>query len=102
SNSDSNSMPFLDENSNSSNSSNPATTSTTSTKSPNKQSQSEKWKAFFAHGTVPKCTGHGLPCVKRKVRKEGPTQGREFYCCPKTSVGPSSHPESRCNFFKWV
>ena len=66
------------------------------------QSVSQQWKALFRQEPPPLCSGHKLPCIKRKVKKAGPQQGREFYACPKSSVGPSDHPESRCNYFQWV
>ena len=35
---------------------------------------------------------HGLVCCERKVKKDGPNQNRQFYCCPKGDA---------CNFFAW-
>lgn len=68
------------------------------------QSQKNQWKQlFYTTPTVPLCSGHNLPCVRRQVRKPGDNLGRTFYSCPKPSaIGPSDHPGTRCNFFKWV
>ena len=35
---------------------------------------------------------HGMVCTVRKVKKEGPTQKRLFYCCPQIDS---------CGFFEW-
>lgn len=73
--------------------------------SPNKspiKSLSGGWAEIFAQEPPPLCTGHNLPCVKRKVRKVGPTQGKEFFACQKSSVGPKDNPDTRCNFFQWA
>ena len=35
---------------------------------------------------------HGMVCTVRKVKKEGPTQNRLFYCCPQMDS---------CRFFEW-
>ena len=35
---------------------------------------------------------HGMICTERKVKKEGPTQNRLFYCCPQIDS---------CGFFEW-
>ena len=37
---------------------------------------------------------HGLTCCVRKVKKDGPNQGRLFYCCPNDK-------ENSCGFFEW-
>ncbi|OTF77010.1 hypothetical protein BLA29_009688 [Euroglyphus maynei] len=68
--------------------------------------QSEKWRQLLETKSkieqIPLCTGHGLPCVRRKVRKSGTNHGREFYQCSKPSLKPEGHPETRCNFFQWI
>ncbi|KAH7640343.1 hypothetical protein HUG17_7810 [Dermatophagoides farinae] len=68
--------------------------------------QSEKWRQLLDAKSkiehIPLCTGHGLPCVRRKVRKTGINYGREFYQCSKPSLKPEGHPETRCNFFRWI
>ena len=38
--------------------------------------------------------GHGKPCNLRKVNREGPSQGRRFFCC-------SEPKEKSCKFFVW-
>lgn len=88
---------IIDENSNSLPNSEPSASSTSL-----RPNQADQWKALFRQEPPPLCTGHLLPCVKRKVRKPGATFGREFYACTKNSVGPADHIESRCNFFRWV
>jgi hypothetical protein len=42
----------------------------------------------------PECH-HGLPCVVRKVKKDGLNKGRLFFCCPNDK-------ESTCRFFEWA
>lgn len=69
---------------------------------PVENQSSAEWKRLFNAKPVPVCTGHNLTCVRRKVKKAGPTQGKEFYCCPKTAIKPEGHPETRCSFFQWV
>lgn len=44
---------------------------------------------------IPRCDGHGLPCVEREVSREGPNKGRMFFVCPQ----PQSE---QCNFFAWA
>ncbi|XP_053993269.1 uncharacterized protein LOC128884166 [Hylaeus volcanicus] len=47
---------------------------------------------------APLCKGHGLPCIKRKVKKPGIYQGCEFWCC----VLPTSKDKQykgKCNTF---
>jgi len=62
----------------------------------------EAWsKLFQAPAPAPLCSGHQDQCVKRKVTKKGPNQGREFYCCPR-GEGRADDPKARCNFFKWA
>ncbi|CAM9789806.1 unnamed protein product, partial [Discosporangium mesarthrocarpum] len=43
----------------------------------------------------PFCSGHNEPCALRTVRKEGPNQGREFYCCARAQG-------EQCEHFKWT
>ena len=38
---------------------------------------------------------HGLPCVVRKVKKDGLNKGRLFFCC-------ANDEENRCRFFEWA
>lgn len=69
-------------------------------------SSSQEWQNIFANSSTasapPLCSGHKLPAVKRKVRKAGPRQGHEFYSCPKLAAAPKGHPETRCDFFRWI
>lgn len=65
------------------------------------ESQTNKWKLLFKQETPPKCH-HGLRCVKRKSNKPGKNQGKMFFSCSKSSFGPADHPESRCNYFRWI
>ncbi|KAK9678796.1 hypothetical protein RND81_11G233500 [Saponaria officinalis] len=51
--------------------------------------------------SIPLCEGHREPCVPRVVKKPGPTFGRRFYVCAR-GEGPSSNPETRCDFFRWA
>ncbi|KMT09608.1 hypothetical protein BVRB_6g130610 isoform B [Beta vulgaris subsp. vulgaris] len=51
--------------------------------------------------SIPLCEGHREPCVSRVVKKPGPTFGRRFYVCSRAE-GPSSNPETRCDFFRWA
>ncbi|KAL9245641.1 hypothetical protein vseg_019266 [Gypsophila vaccaria] len=51
--------------------------------------------------SIPLCEGHREPCVARVVKKPGPTFGRRFYVCAR-GEGPSSNPETRCDFFRWA
>lgn len=73
-----------------------------SSSQPNNTSIASQWRQVFEQTPAPLCSGHGLPCVRRKVKKAGNTQGREFWSCSKASLGTSDHPDSRCNFFRWT
>ena len=51
-----------------------------------------QWGDIF-EGVKPVCQ-HNLICRTKNVKKEGPNQGRLFYCCP--------HPrDSACDLFAW-
>lgn len=65
---------------------------------------SKKWKQLFHKDKekIPLCSGHKLPCVRRKCLKPGSNKGREFYSCSKPSLKPEGHPETRCNHFQWI
>lgn len=41
-----------------------------------------------------------LPCVRRRVKKSGANQGREFWTCILPD-GPAGDPNGRCNTFQW-
>ncbi len=60
----------------------------------------EEWNSFFTKPVAPHCH-HGMEAIMMRVKKPGPNRGRSFYCCSKP-VGPSGHPESRCEFFQWL
>lgn len=74
----------------------------------NSTSNSQEWQNIFPKTVSPPssgpplCSGHKLPAVKRKVKKAGPRQGHEFYGCPKIAAAPVGHPETRCDFFRWI
>jgi len=66
-----------------------------------KENKAAWGKLFKAPKPAPLCAGHQEECVKRKVNKKGPNQGREFYCCAR-GEGRADDPNARCNFFKWA
>ena len=60
------------------------------------------WKALFkGPPEAPCCKGHGEPSVLRTVKKKGPNNGRQFWCCAR-GEGRADDPKARCDFFKWV
>jgi ATP-dependent DNA helicase Q4 len=44
---------------------------------------------------VPKCPGHGYPCIVKTVKKSGKNKGRKFYVCPLDR-------KQQCRCFFWV
>merc|ERR1712142_1304890 len=50
---------------------------------------------------APLCLKHKEEALKRKVSKNGPNKGREFWVC-RRGEGRADDPEARCDFFKWV
>lgn len=44
---------------------------------------------------VPNCPGHGEPCARRVVKKDGPNQGKAFYVCARPR-------EEQCQVFEWA
>lgn len=54
------------------------------------------WYAVFqwADERFPTCLGHGKPCSLRTVVKQGPSNGRRFFCCPLR--------KNTCQFFEWA
>ncbi|KAL2907098.1 DNA-(apurinic or apyrimidinic site) lyase 2 [Bienertia sinuspersici] len=62
-----------------------------------------EWQRIQQHmqDSIPLCDGHHEPCVARVVKKQGPNYGRRFYVCARAE-GPSSNPETRCDFFRWT
>lgn len=49
---------------------------------------------------APLCSGHGIPCVERAVKKEGVNKGRKFWSCVR-AVGQPTNATARCNYFVW-
>lgn len=67
----------------------------------------------------PLCTGHGIECIQRVVRKKGPNEGRKFYVCALGAISRAeafrmstqrNNPAARasyvassesCGFFMW-
>lgn len=49
---------------------------------------------------APLCIVHKIPCVKRKVKKPGKNQGREFWSCV-LPVGQRGDIRGRCQTFIW-
>eukprot|EP00971_Amphidinium_carterae_P101874 2016378-Amphidinium_carterae.1 len=49
------------------------------------------------HGLAeaPHCPGHGEPCRRVEVKKEGPNKGRHFFACARAR-------EEQCKFFAWA
>eukprot|EP00762_Andalucia_godoyi_P000756 ANDGO_03772.mRNA.1 SWI/SNF-related matrix-associated actin-dependent regulator of chromatin subfamily A-like protein 1 len=60
-------------------------------KSPRKRGS--EGEALDSEDVFPNCE-HGIPAVRKMVRKEGPTQGRFFYACGRFPNG--------CKFFEWT
>ena len=55
---------------------------------------SDNSKGNLDGADVPKCPGHGYPCVKKTVKKSGKNKGREFYVCPLDR-------KQQCRCFFW-
>ncbi|KAI8971766.1 Endonuclease/exonuclease/phosphatase [Mycotypha africana] len=72
---------------------------------PNEDTTKKAWTSIFQTPEIPKCKGHGLPCLERTVTKKGPNLGRVFYICskPKGPEGapPDEYQEYQCDFFLW-
>ena len=63
---------------------------------------SDAWKSVFrGPPKPPQCSGHGEPCVLRKVKKEGMNKDRGFWVCARP-VGSKADPLARCNHFQWA
>ncbi|GBF89498.1 DNA-(apurinic or apyrimidinic site) lyase [Raphidocelis subcapitata] len=57
------------------------------------------WRQIMTQITrKPRCKGHNEECVVRTVKKDGPTKGRQFYCCARASGPPGV---GRCDYFLW-
>jgi len=67
----------------------------------NGESKAAWGKLFRPAAPAPRCTKHQEECLKRRVTKKGPNQGRQFYVCPR-GEGRSDDPNASCNFFKWA
>lgn len=62
----------------------------------------KEWKQLLKGPPKPPlCDGHREPCVRRKVKKEGPNFGKEFYVCARPA-GSKGNTAARCNHFQWV
>ena len=60
-----------------------------------------KWKSILkGPDPPPLCEGHKEECVLRTVKKQGPTLGRQFYCCGRPD-GRADDKEARCKTFIW-
>ncbi len=59
----------------------------------------QAWQAIQQQLKPPLCKGHRVPCVIRTVKKRGPNQGRQFWCC---SLPDGLPPTGRCEHFEWT
>lgn len=57
----------------------------------NLQNRIDLWQDMLG----PTCPACGAPMVLRKVKKEGPNKGREFYSC-------AAWKTTQCNGFQWA
>ncbi|KAM0804965.1 DNA lyase Apn2 [Usnea florida] len=64
----------------------------------------ESWSKLFKKPAVPRCEGHGEPCISLLTKKPGMNLGRSFWMCPRP-LGPSGAKEKntqwRCQTFIW-
>lgn len=61
-----------------------------------------QWRSLLVGAKPPpRCKGHDLPCARRVVKKDGPTQGRVFWVC-KLPVGRKGDKVARCDHFEWA
>ena len=62
----------------------------------------KEWKRLLKGPPKPPlCDGHREPCVRRKVKKEGPNFGKEFFVCARPA-GSKGNTAARCNHFQWI
>ena len=60
-----------------------------------------RWKSILkGPDPPPLCDGHKEDCVLRTVKKQGPTLGKQFYCCARPD-GRADDKEARCKTFIW-
>lgn len=63
---------------------------------------SKEWKELLKGPPKPPlCNGHQEPCVRRKVKKEGPNFGKEFFVCARPA-GSKGNKAASCNHFQWI
>ena len=63
---------------------------------------SKQWQQLLKGPQKPPlCDGHREPCVRRKVKKDGPNLGKEFFVCARPA-GSKGNMAARCNHFQWM
>lgn len=63
---------------------------------------SKEWQQLLKGPQKPPlCSGHQEPCVRRKVKKDGPNFGREFFVCARPA-GSKGNMAARCDHFQWI
>lgn len=63
---------------------------------------SKQWQQLLKGPQKPPlCEGHREPCVRRKVKKDGPNFGKEFFVCARPA-GAKGNTAARCNHFQWI
>ena len=63
---------------------------------------SKEWKQLLKGPQKPPlCEGHREPCVRRKVKKDGPNFGKEFFVCARPA-GSKDNTAARCDHFQWA
>lgn len=63
---------------------------------------SKEWQQLLKGPQKPPlCSGHQEPCVRRKVKKDGPNFGREFFVCARPA-GSKGNTAASCNHFQWI
>ena len=63
---------------------------------------SKEWQQLLKGPQKPPlCSGHQEPCVRQKVKKDGPNFGKEFFVCARPA-GSKGNTAARCNHFQWI
>ena len=63
---------------------------------------SKQWQQLLKGPQKPPlCDGHQEPCIRRKVKKDGPNFGKEFFVCARPA-GSKGNKAARCNHFQWI
>ena len=63
---------------------------------------SKQWQQLLKGPQKPPlCSGHQEPCVRRKVKKDGPNFGKEFFVCARPA-GSKGNKAASCNHFQWI